>query len=178
MLNSFGMHWLDQWKDRKPGLDVDCAYAQSLQLCLTLCHSMDCSLPGSSVHGILQAIAKLSSRGSSWPRDWTGIFLHCTWILYHLSHLGSPHVDYQVPKIQTFFVQEFAIRRSLGPCVTSPQPGFTEHRSCAGVGSTVLRGHVIQSLLAMLLSLFDIAFSRLHSSWVPDSGSLILILCS
>ena len=26
-----------------------------VQLCLTLCDSMDCSLPGSSVHGILQA---------------------------------------------------------------------------------------------------------------------------
>ena len=25
------------------------------QLCLTLCYPMDCSLPGSSVHGILQA---------------------------------------------------------------------------------------------------------------------------
>ena len=25
------------------------------QLCLTLCDPMDCSLPGSSVHGILQA---------------------------------------------------------------------------------------------------------------------------
>ena len=25
------------------------------QSCLTLCNSMDCSLPGSSVHGILQA---------------------------------------------------------------------------------------------------------------------------
>ena len=28
---------------------------QLLQSCLTLCHPMDCSLPGSSVHGILQA---------------------------------------------------------------------------------------------------------------------------
>ena len=26
-----------------------------IQLCLTLCHPMDCSLPGSSVHGIFQA---------------------------------------------------------------------------------------------------------------------------
>ena len=26
-----------------------------VQLCLTLCDPMDCSLPGSSVHGILQA---------------------------------------------------------------------------------------------------------------------------
>ena len=31
------------------------AAAKSLQLCLTLCDPMDCSLPGSSVHGIFQA---------------------------------------------------------------------------------------------------------------------------
>ena len=30
-------------------------HAKSLQLCLTLCDAMDRSLPGSSVHGILQA---------------------------------------------------------------------------------------------------------------------------
>ena len=40
------------------------------QLCLVLCEPMDCSLPRSSVHGILQArtlewVAMLSSRGSS-----------------------------------------------------------------------------------------------------------------
>ena len=29
--------------------------AKSLQICPALCHPMDCSLPGSSVHGILQA---------------------------------------------------------------------------------------------------------------------------
>ena len=32
-----------------------CMHAKSLQSCLTLCNLMDCSLPGSSVHGILQA---------------------------------------------------------------------------------------------------------------------------
>ena len=31
------------------------AAAKSLQSCLTLCNPVDCSLPGSSVHGILQA---------------------------------------------------------------------------------------------------------------------------
>ena len=41
--------------------------------CLTLCNSMDCSPPGSSVHGILQArilewVAFPFSRGSSQPR--------------------------------------------------------------------------------------------------------------
>ena len=32
-----------------------CVHAKSFQPCLTLCDPMDCSLPGSSVHGILQA---------------------------------------------------------------------------------------------------------------------------
>ena len=32
-----------------------CARAKSLQSCSALCDPMDCSLPGSSVHGILQA---------------------------------------------------------------------------------------------------------------------------
>ena len=32
-----------------------CMHAKLLQSCLTLCNPMDCSPPGSSVHGILQA---------------------------------------------------------------------------------------------------------------------------
>ena len=48
------------------------------QLCQTLCDPTDCSLPGSSVHGIFQAIvlewvAISFSRGSSQPRDWTWV---------------------------------------------------------------------------------------------------------
>ena len=44
------------------------------QSCPTLCDPIDCSPPGSSVHGILQArilegVATPSSRGSSRPRD-------------------------------------------------------------------------------------------------------------
>ena len=44
-----------------------------------LCDPLDCSLPGSSVHGILQTrtlewVAMLSSKGSSQLRDWTCIF--------------------------------------------------------------------------------------------------------
>ena len=34
---------------------VACMHAKSLQSCPTLCDPMDCSLPGSSVHGIFQA---------------------------------------------------------------------------------------------------------------------------
>ena len=66
------------------------------QLCLTLCNTMDCSPPGSSVHGhfqarILQWVVMPSSRGSSQPRNQTGL-LHCRQILNHLSHQGSPRI--------------------------------------------------------------------------------------
>ena len=52
-----------------------CVHAQ---LCLTLCDPIDCNLPGSSVHGILQTrvldwVAILSTRGSARPRDQTGV---------------------------------------------------------------------------------------------------------
>ena len=48
------------------------------QLFLTLCDPVDCSPPGSSVHGILQArilewVAIPFSRGSSWPRNRTQV---------------------------------------------------------------------------------------------------------
>ena len=48
------------------------------KLCPTLCHPMDCSLPGSSVHGISQArilewVAISFYRGSSPPRDQTQV---------------------------------------------------------------------------------------------------------
>ena len=50
-----------------------CLCAQSLQACLTLCDHMDCSPPGSFVHGILRArilewVAKPSSRDLPDPR--------------------------------------------------------------------------------------------------------------
>ena len=55
-------------------LKVRCIGGEVAQLCLTLCDPMDCSLSGSSVHGILQArilewVAISLSRGASRPRD-------------------------------------------------------------------------------------------------------------
>ena len=49
---------------------------------------LDCSLPGSSLHGIFQArilewVAIFYSRGSSQPRDWTCVFCLGRQILYH-----------------------------------------------------------------------------------------------
>ena len=61
-----------------------CICAQS---CPTLWDSMDCSLPGSSFHGISQArvlewVAISFSRGSSLPRDQTHISCIGRWVLY------------------------------------------------------------------------------------------------
>ena len=68
---------------------VKVLFAQS---CPILCGPMDCSLPGSSVHGLSQAeilewVAISFSRGSSWPRDRTNISFTGRSLL--LSHLGT-----------------------------------------------------------------------------------------
>ena len=65
------------------------------QSCPTLCDPMDCSPPGSSVHGdspgkntgvgchaLLQVIFPIQGLNPGLP--------HCRQILYHLSHQGSP----------------------------------------------------------------------------------------
>ena len=65
--------------------------AKSLQSGPTLCDPMDCTPPGSSVHGILQArilewVAMPSFRGSSQSRGWTHVYyVSCIGrhVLYH-----------------------------------------------------------------------------------------------
>ena len=67
------------------------------QSCLTLCDPMDCSPPGSSVqvdspskntgvgcHFFLQEIFPTQGSNLGLP--------HCRWILYHLTHQGSPRI--------------------------------------------------------------------------------------
>ena len=56
----------------------ECRHAKLLQLCPTLCNFMDCSPPGSSIHGIfqtriLECVAISFSRGFSPPRDQTQV---------------------------------------------------------------------------------------------------------
>ena len=99
-------HW---WPDTRLGRKwvlMECDWLRNEEICLHLlalilsmedvwlCDPMDCSSPGSSVHGVSQArilewVAISFSRGSSWPRDQTRIScVSCTdrWILYQLSH--------------------------------------------------------------------------------------------
>ena len=71
------------------------------QSCPTICDPMDCSPPGSSVHGdspgkntrvgshsLLQGIFSTQGSNPGLP--------HCRWILYCLSHQGSPRILEQV----------------------------------------------------------------------------------
>ena len=72
-------------------VEVEVLVAQS---CPTLCDPMDCSPPGSSIHGIFQArkpewVAISFSRGSSRPRDQTRVSRIAS-RLYSLSHQGRP----------------------------------------------------------------------------------------
>ena len=73
-----------------------CVWARMhAQSCPTLCDPMDCSRPGSSVHGISQArilewVTISFSRGSSWPRDWTHASCTGMSILYHWATWEAP----------------------------------------------------------------------------------------
>ena len=70
---------LGKWKIwMKKALTASHACMLSYLSHVQLCDPTDCSLPGSSVHGILRArilewVAMSSSRGSPWPRDQTQI---------------------------------------------------------------------------------------------------------
>ena len=76
--------------------DYESEVAQS---CLTLCDPMDCSLQGSSIHGIFQArilgwVAISFSRGSSPPRDWTRV--SCIAQMFLPSEPRGKHYDSMV----------------------------------------------------------------------------------
>ena len=72
-------------------------HAKSLQSCPTLCDPMDCSLPGSAVHKILQArileVGSCSLLQGIFPTQGLNPGLtHHRQILYHVSHQGSPRM--------------------------------------------------------------------------------------
>ena len=96
------LSWYRSWVC-KPGfliLETTCVCAQS---CLTLCNSVDYSLPGSSVHGIFQArilewVAIPFSRGSFGHRDQGSNPCLLHWQVNSLAwiHLGSLETIYNL----------------------------------------------------------------------------------
>ena len=79
---------------------TDLQFSSVAQSCPTLCDPMDCSPPGSFVHGDSQG---KTTRGvchsllqGIFPTQGSNLgLLYCRWILYHLSHQGSP--DHTIP---------------------------------------------------------------------------------
>ena len=82
---------------------VFCASYLVTQSCLTLCDPMNCSSPAFSVHEILQA--RILENSFISPEDLPDPgteprSLALSWILYYLSHQGSPEVFYTTSFIQ------------------------------------------------------------------------------
>ena len=101
------------WLDRpKPSM---CLVAQ---LCLTLCDSMDCSPPGSSVRGDSPG----DNTGVGCHALFQGIFLglnpvlpHCRWILYRLSHQGTQLVPVDKKEIDQLLKNLISSADGIGP---------------------------------------------------------------
>ena len=76
------------------------AAAKSLQSCLTLCDPMDCSLPGFSVHGILQARTLewvAISFSNAWKWDVKVKLLSRVWLLatpWTAAHQAPPSMGF------------------------------------------------------------------------------------
>ena len=65
------------------------------KLCLTLCNHVDCSMLGSSVHGIFQdkdtGVGCHFLLQEIFPTQGSNLsLLHCRWVPYRLSHWESP----------------------------------------------------------------------------------------
>ena len=81
------------------------------ELCLTLCDPLDCSPPGSSGHGILQAgilewFTIPFSRGSSQPKDLTHIsYISCTAGRFFTTEPpGNPLMNIYAPSVGCHFL--------------------------------------------------------------------------
>ena len=82
---------------------------------------MDCSPPGSSIHGIFQArvlewVAISFSRGSSWPRDWTQV-----------SRVAGRHFTIWATREAHIWVQFSSVQFSCSVVSDSSQPHESQH---------------------------------------------------
>ena len=143
-----------------------CLVAQS---CLTLCNSIDCRPPGSSVHG--DSSGKNTRVGSHshlqeiFPTQGSNPGLpHCRWILYHLGNQGS-----------TWILKWVACPYSRG----SSQPrnrtgvscfagGFFTNRALPGMPNKVVVGNKIIFSLVLVNGLMytDLFFNDFIYFWL------------
>ena len=83
----------------------------SRQLCLTVCDPMNCSLPGSTVHGFLQArilelVANSLLQGIFPSQGLNSGLLHCRQMRYHLRHQrNSKYLTHSIKRKATVWVK-------------------------------------------------------------------------
>ena len=91
-------------------------------MCPTLCDPMDCSLPGSSIHGIFQARVPERVRHRIFPTQGSNPGLpHCRQMLCHLSHKGSPIIT--INEVKKVKVLVFRLHQTLCDPMNCSPPG-------------------------------------------------------
>ena len=111
-------------------------HAQSLQSCPILCDPMDCSPPGSSVYGILQArilewVHMPSSRESSLPRDRNSSPASPALQVDSCTELPGMPMIYCEAKLLSH-VRLFAIPWTIA-CQAPLSMGFSRQELCSGL---------------------------------------------
>ena len=159
--------------------------------CLTVCDPIDCSPPGFSVHGILQArilewVNIAFSRGSSWPRDRTQVSCIAGRIFTPRATREAPIQSAWGPinllldcKISdSSLVSETCVFRCLLTC-NHPRGGYT-----AGdvLGTKALISHAsTQSNHIIHLFCYGLNNSGTHlitCAYIRTAGSKVLLLSS
>ena len=110
------------------------AAAKSLQSCPTLCDPMDCSLPGFSIHGILQARTLewgAISFSNAWKWKVKVRSFSCVWLL------ATPWTAaYQAPPSMGFFRQQYWSGVPLPSLTYVIQPAISLRRSSSSYWTT------------------------------------------
>ena len=171
-----------------------CLHAKSLQLCPTLCDTMDCILPSSSVWwilqaGILESVAMPSSRGSSWPRDQIHIscLLHLQAGSLSLAPPGKPKfLSYTTIKSKS--IMERAEFNLISACFRAFPGGSDGQESACNVGDLGLlpwlgkssgEGNgTHSSILAWRISwtIQSIGSQRVGYDWATNTFTFTLLL--
>ena len=158
-----------------------CTHAQSFSRCLTFCNPLDCSLLGSSIHGISQVrILEWDtisySRGSSPPKDRTCVScISCTgrWILYHCATWEYIYV--QSLSFVQLFATPWTVRSTPAPRSSTVSQNLLKFMS---IESVMPSNHLILSCpLLLLLSIFPsirvFAMSQLSTSGGQSIGASV-----
>ena len=128
-----------------------CVHAKLLQLCQALCDPMDCSPPGSSVHGDSPGknagvVCHALLQGIFPTQRLNPCLLHCRWVLY-LSHRGGPYQRISLVQFSRSVVSDslrpHELQRARPPC-PSPTPGVTQTHVYQ-VDDAIQRSHPLSS---------------------------------